>query len=77
MYQVGEGIQLLAHHAALFPPARHLAVEKVEEETKGQKEERRPQVAVLCRVAEAVAHRGEEGEDAAEACEGGKVSMLS
>jgi hypothetical protein len=73
-YQIGERVQLLPHHAALLPPARDLAVEEVEEEAKGQEAERRPQVAVLCWVAEAVAHRGEEGEDAAEACRGENIS---
>jgi hypothetical protein len=64
-YQVGEGVELLPHHAALLSPARDFSVEKVEEEAEGQEGEGSPQVAVLCRVAEAVAHRGEEGEDAA------------
>ncbi len=76
-HQVGEGVELLAHHAALLSPARYRAVEGVKEEAEGQEGERRPQVAVLCWVAEAVAHRGEEGEDAAEAWEGGGVSWPS
>ena len=66
-YQIGERVELLPHHAALFPPARDLAVEEVEEEAEGEEEEGRVEVAVFCRVAETVAHRGEEGEDAAEA----------
>jgi hypothetical protein len=46
-YQVGERIQFLSHHAALFPPARHLAVESVKKQPERQEEQRRPEVAVL------------------------------
>ncbi len=66
-YQVRERIQLLPHHAALLPPPGHLAVEEVEEQAEGEEAERRPEVAVRCRVAEAVAHGGKDGGDTAEA----------
>lgn len=68
-YQVRKTIQLLAHQAALLAPARDLAIEKVEKEAKGQECEGAVEVAEGGRIAKEVAHRGEDGHDAAEAIE--------
>lgn len=62
--EVGEGIELLAHHAALLAPAGDLAVHGVEEEAERQEGEGKPEVIAGCRV-NAVPQRGEDGEDAA------------
>jgi hypothetical protein len=65
-YQIGQRVQLLPHHAAFLPPARHLAVHEVEEETKREEGQRGPEIAERRRFAEAVAHRREDGHDATE-----------
>lgn len=58
----------MAHETALLPPARDLAVESIEEEAKGQEVKSKPDVSMGSRVdIEAVAQRGEDGHDAAEA----------
>jgi len=49
-YKIGERIQLLTHHAALFPPARYLAVQKIEKETKGQESEGQVQSGMGCEL---------------------------
>lgn len=66
-YEIGQGIQLLAHQTALFPPPRDLAVHEVEEEAKGHEGEGEPHGRVGLRVPQAVAHGGEDGHEAAEA----------
>lgn len=44
--QVGKGIQLLSHQAALLPPSSHPAIKKIEEQAKRQECQRPPQVVV-------------------------------
>lgn len=67
-YKISKRIQLLAHQTALLAPSRDLAIHEVEEQAEGHEGQRRPEVAVVGGVAEAVAHGGEDGHDAAEAC---------
>lgn len=66
-YEVGEGIEFLAHEAGLVAPAGYFAVEEVEEQAEGEEGEGRPEVGVRGLVAGAVAEGGEDGEDSAEA----------
>jgi hypothetical protein len=68
-YQVSKRIQFLAHERRLLPPSRNLAIHEVESETKGNEAEGQVQVGVVGGVGlDAVAERGEDGHDAAEAC---------
>jgi hypothetical protein len=46
-YEIRERVELLPEHAALLPPTRDLAVEKVEEEAGQGERERRPEVALV------------------------------
>lgn len=71
-YQVRQTIQLLAHHAALLPPARDLAVHEVEEEAEGQERQGGVDISARVVVLEAVPQGGEDGHDAAEAWPKGK-----
>lgn len=66
-YQIRQRIKLLPHQAALVPPSRDLAIEEIEEQPKRHERQRHPYVGRLVRRAHAVAHRGEDGHDAAEA----------
>lgn len=67
-YQVRKRVEFLAHQRRLLPPPGYLAVHEVEEQSKGHEREGGPQVTEFARVSEAVAQRGEDGHDAAEAC---------
>lgn len=53
-YQISERVQLLAHQAALLPPASHLSIEKVKEQAERKEGEREPDVVVYVGVTEAV-----------------------
>lgn len=75
-YQVRQAVQLLAHHAALLPPARDLAVHEVEEQAKGQEGQCGVDVAARVVVLEAVPQGGEDGHDAAEAWGRGVLGQL-
>lgn len=76
-YKIGKRIQLLPHHAALFPPPRNFTVEKVKEQPQRQEPQRPVERRVGFRVqrrgegarGDAVPQRGKDGEDAAEAVE--------
>ena len=67
-YQVGERIKLLAHKRALLSPASDLAIHKVEEQTEGHEGQGSPEVTKIVGVAHAVAERGHDRVDTAEAC---------
>lgn len=73
--KISQGVKFLPHHAALFPPPRHLAVHEVEKEAEGEKSKGEIGRAVGGgrvvgdggSVLQAVVHRGEYGGDATEA----------
>jgi hypothetical protein len=65
-YQISQRIQLLAHEAALLPPARDLTVHEIEEEAKGHERQRRPEVAQRGWRAQAVPHGREDRHDPTE-----------
>lgn len=67
-YQVGERIKLLAHKRALLSPASDLAIHKVEEQTEGHEGQGSPKVSEIVGVTHAVAERGHDRVDTAEAC---------
>lgn len=68
-YQVSERVEFLAHETGLLPPARDLPVHEVEEQAERDKAEGEVEVGVVVWVVlDAVAERGEDGHDAAEAC---------
>lgn len=75
-YEVGEGIEFLAHEAGLVAPAGDFAVEEVEEEAEGEEGEGCPEVGVRSLVAGAVAEGGEDREDSAEAWGRGKRGLV-
>ncbi|KAL9010767.1 MAG: hypothetical protein Q9173_004334 [Seirophora scorigena] len=66
-YEISQGIEFLAHQAALLPPARDLAVHEVEEEAEGHEGESEPHGAVGLGGAKAIPHREKDGHEAAEA----------
>jgi hypothetical protein len=67
-YQVGERVELLPHQAGFLAPARDFAVHEVEEEAERDEAEGEVEVGVVGGVGlDAVAQRGEDGHDAAEA----------
>lgn len=67
-YEISQGIEFLAHQAALLPPARDLAVHEVEEEAERHEGESEPHGAMGLGGAKAIPHRGKDGHEAAEAC---------
>ena len=68
-YKIRQTVQLLSHQAAFVPPPRYLAIHEVEEKTKGHESQRDPHLAQVFRGAEAVAHCGQDGHEAAETCQ--------
>lgn len=67
-YQISQRIQLLSHQTTLLSPPRDFAVHEVEKQAEGDEGQRDVDGAIGCRGAETVAHRGQDGHEAAEAC---------
>lgn len=75
-HQIGQRIELGSHQTALFPHTRDHTIEEVEEETERHESQSSPEVASV-RWSEAVAHRGHDRHDAAEAVhEGDQVGKV-
>ena len=69
-YQIGEGVQFLAHQTSLLPPARDFPIHKVEEETERDEAQSQVEICVVRWVIlYAVTKRGEDGHDTAETYE--------
>lgn len=76
-YQIRQRVQLLAHHTALLPPTRYLAIHEIEEQAEGEEGKRVVEVSLVGGVAKAVPQRGEEGENTAKTWKSSKsVSIL-
>ena len=70
-YQISQRIQFLPHQTALPPPARDFPIEEIEEQSQWHESEGDVEVGGGGGGAEAVAHGGEDGGEAAEAVEEG------